>query len=102
MTKETPRQAVIRLLWEKQFEKSPWHDKFHLIRPESLEADYGALADKIIVNVIPSRIRYALAFLEKISGDGYGGTEEYELALAEARDLFAVREGISSPHPRSP
>lgn len=44
----SPRQTVIQLLWEKQFENSPWGTKFHLIRPDSLEADYGALADKII------------------------------------------------------
>jgi len=42
------RSTIIRLLWEKQFEGSPWESKFHLIRPESLEADYGTLADKII------------------------------------------------------
>lgn len=45
------REKVIRLLWEKQFEGSPWAGKFHLIRPESLEADYGPLADKIIETV---------------------------------------------------
>lgn len=42
------RAKVIQLLWEKQFEGSPWHSKFHLIRPDSLEKDYGALADTII------------------------------------------------------
>lgn len=43
-----PRAAIIKMLWEKQFEGSPWHDKFHLIRPDSLEADYGTFADKLI------------------------------------------------------
>lgn len=42
------REKVIRLLWEKQFEGSAWETKFHLIRPVSLEPDYGVLADKII------------------------------------------------------
>ena len=46
------RERVIKILWEKQFEGSPWHDKFHLIRLDSLEADYGALADKIIKAVV--------------------------------------------------
>jgi len=45
------RREVIQLLWEKQFEGSPWQSKFHLIRPDSLDADYGALADKIIATV---------------------------------------------------
>jgi hypothetical protein len=45
---QTVRGEIIRLLWEKQFEGSPWSGKFHLIRPDSLEADYGTLADKII------------------------------------------------------
>ena len=45
------RAKVIQLLWEKQFEGSPWHSKFHLIRPDSLEKDYGALADTIITAV---------------------------------------------------
>lgn len=45
------REKVIRALWEKQFEGSPWQSKFHLIRPDSLEADYGTLADKIIKTV---------------------------------------------------
>jgi len=45
------REKVIRLLWEKQFEGSPWQSKFHLIRPSSLEADYGTLADKVIATV---------------------------------------------------
>lgn len=45
------REAVIRMLWEKQFEGSPWQSKFHLIRPDSLNADYGALADKIIKTI---------------------------------------------------
>jgi hypothetical protein len=44
----TARHEIIRLLWEKQFEGSPWAGKFHLIRPDSLEADYGVLADRII------------------------------------------------------
>lgn len=48
MQDKDTRETVIRLLWEKQFEGSPWSDKFHLIRPDSLEADYGTLADKII------------------------------------------------------
>lgn len=48
---ESTRMAVIRLLWEKQFEGSPWADKFHLIRPDSLIRDYGDLADKIIMTV---------------------------------------------------
>ncbi|MCA6114292.1 hypothetical protein J6524_05025 [Bradyrhizobium sp. WSM 1738] len=51
---QRPRQAVIRLLWEKQFEGSPWASKFHLIRPDSLEADYGTLADKIIAAIQPA------------------------------------------------
>src|ERR1700721_3620097 len=45
------REKAIQLLWEKQFEGSPWQGKFHLIRPDSLEADYGALADKMIATV---------------------------------------------------
>jgi hypothetical protein len=45
------REKVIQLLWEKQFEGSPWQRKFHLIRPDSLEADYGTFADKIIATV---------------------------------------------------
>ena len=45
------RENIIKLLWEKQFEGSPWQHKFHLIRPDSLEADYGTLADKIIETV---------------------------------------------------
>jgi hypothetical protein len=45
------REKVIRALWEKQFEGSPWQSKFHLILPDSLEADYGTLADKIIATV---------------------------------------------------
>ena len=45
------REKVIQLLWEKQFEGSPWQRKFHLIRPHSLEADYGTLADQIIATV---------------------------------------------------
>lgn len=50
------RPAIIRLLWEKQFEGSPWGSKFHLIRPDSLEADYGALADKIIAASPPTPV----------------------------------------------
>lgn len=42
------RERVIKMLWQKQFENTAWRDKFHLIRPLSLEDDYGALADKII------------------------------------------------------
>lgn len=45
------RERVIRMLWEKQFEGSPWATQFHLIRPESLDADYGVLADRIIAAV---------------------------------------------------
>lgn len=45
------REQVIKVLWQKQFEGSPWHDKFHLIRLDSLTADYGPLADKIIAAV---------------------------------------------------
>lgn len=41
------REQIVKILWQKQFEGTPWHDKFHLIRPDSL-GDYGALADKII------------------------------------------------------
>lgn len=51
MKEPVMRERVIKILWEKQFEGSPWHDKFHLIRPDSLEGDYGALADKIIAVV---------------------------------------------------
>lgn len=51
MPEPSTRDRVIKLLWQKQFEGSPWHDKFHLMRPDSLEADYGTLADKIIAVV---------------------------------------------------
>lgn len=44
------REAVVKLLWEKQFENSPWADKFHLIRRDSL-GEYGEIADKIIAAV---------------------------------------------------
>ena len=30
-----------------------------------------------------------LFFLERIAGDGYGGRADFEIALAEARKLFA-------------
>lgn len=53
-TKDTAKEAIIKLLWEKQFEGSPWATKFHLIRRDSLEADYGSLADKILAAVAPS------------------------------------------------
>lgn len=42
------RATLIRMLWEKQFAKSPWHDKFHLMNKASLEADYGMFADEIL------------------------------------------------------
>jgi hypothetical protein len=45
------RETVIRILWEKQFEGSPWATKFHLIRPDSLDADYGTFADKLISTI---------------------------------------------------
>lgn len=42
------RERVIKILWEKQFEGSPWHDKFHLIRPDSLEGDMASCTGMII------------------------------------------------------
>jgi hypothetical protein len=38
---------VARMLWEKQFEGTPWAGKRHLIRPDSL-GDYRSLAEKIM------------------------------------------------------
>lgn len=46
------RAKIIRLLWEKQFEGTAWEGKFHMIRPDSLEPDYGELADKIIAVIL--------------------------------------------------
>lgn len=45
------RESVIELLWNKQFEGTPWSGKTHLIRPESLAKEYGPFADAIIAAV---------------------------------------------------
>lgn len=41
------RDKIATLLWEKQFEGTPWQTKIHLIAPRSLEP-YREFADKII------------------------------------------------------
>lgn len=79
------REQVIKILWQKQFEGTPWHDKFDLIRPNSL-GDYGALADQIIA-AVRSDIEQCFTLIDRRSSGAMTDLDcvEYAIQVVLAR-----------------